>query len=200
MNDAFEDDATWDDDDEDGLWDDYCLTLVRGISAEEFLRRIGARPGPRVTGVSALREETRQDSHTRMGIGVTEVDGWALGFETCGIIGISEKYNVPLSAGTRLVADFQNVNAVTRFVWREDGDLRLDFDPGDPGVRRGSDPDGLLDVLTAAGFSCEDTTDEDDDEDDGDADLNAVIEHLTGIRVTDRLIARATYLTGTVGP
>ncbi|GAB2827015.1 hypothetical protein GCM10022221_26470 [Actinocorallia aurea] len=199
MNDAFDDDA-WDYGDDAALWDDYCLTLVRGISAEEFLRRIGARVGPEVTGLEELREETSE--RPGMGIGVTEVAGWAVGFETCGLIGVSAEYNVPLSAGTRLVADFRNVNAVARFVWREDGDLRLEFDPADPVARHGSDPDALRDVMTAAGFALDGTAADPDDiwgDEDRETDLDAVIEHLTGLRITSQHLRRATYLTGSVG-
>jgi hypothetical protein len=60
-------------------------------------------------------------------IGATSVDDWVLAVEPNGFLGVTEQIIVPLSAGTRLVSHFRNVNAVDRFYWVEDGDVRVQF-------------------------------------------------------------------------
>ncbi|MEO3783392.1 DUF6461 domain-containing protein [Actinocorallia sp. B10E7] len=192
-------DYAWaEDEDYNEIPQEYCLTLVQGLSPWEFLHRIGAEAGPAVTGIRALAERTWPREDSGMCIGVSEINGWALGVEINGFLGVREEINVPLSAGTRLVSHFRNVNAVSDFVWREDGDLRLGFDPLFAGTRYGSAPDALLEVMAAIGFTI---TDRDEDAEDFGAVIDgayALAEHLTGIRITPGFLTTATYQCGIV--
>ncbi|GAB3660074.1 hypothetical protein GCM10027589_21580 [Actinocorallia lasiicapitis] len=191
-------DYGWVDDDDGDFPAEYCLTLVRGMSGAEFLRTIGARPGPTVTGLETLSEELWPENDRDMPIAVTELAGWAIGLEINGFLGVSEKVYVPLSAGTRFVSHFCNVNAVSKFVWVEDGELRLGFDPLFADSRYGTTPDALTDVMTAIGFV---TTEREDDADDFGAVIDgafALTEHLTGVRITEDFLSNATYECGVV--
>jgi hypothetical protein len=60
----------------------YCLTLVKGLTPQEVLRRLNARDFTTLGGVAALLKPayTAWDTHggADLFVGVTPVDGWAL--------------------------------------------------------------------------------------------------------------------------
>ncbi|MEU1723082.1 DUF6461 domain-containing protein [Nonomuraea sp. NPDC005692] len=60
--------------------------------------------------------------------GAVAVDGWCLVVEPNGGMGITRGIMERLSAGTRLVSHYRNVNAVSYFFWVEDGEIRLSFE------------------------------------------------------------------------
>ncbi|GAA3205782.1 hypothetical protein GCM10010468_20960 [Actinocorallia longicatena] len=107
---------------------EYCLTLVRGLSAPEFLQRVGAEPGPTVTGMDALTDELWTAGETES-LGVAGLEGRTLDSEVNGYLGVSEEISRPQSAGTRLVSHYWDLNADARLIWNENGDLHLSFDP-----------------------------------------------------------------------
>jgi hypothetical protein len=187
------------------IFEAYCLTLARGVASAEFLARLGARPEAPRTGIGALYEpsydvwadnERRATHHDfNLFIGVTSVPGdggdWALGVEINGFLGVTPEAIVPLSAGTRIVSHSRN-NAVHRFYWAEDGDIRLHFEPLFPDYREGSTPDALVDVMQEVGFDLRE-----------DAELDypaeaafALAERLTGVRVTMGLLDESNYECG----
>ena len=181
-----------------GLMEAYCLTLVKGLTPEGLLDRLGARVECRVTGAEELVEPAYQawEEHDgdRLFVGVTAVGGWALAIEPNGYLGTLSEVIIPLSQGTRLISHFRNINAVDHFFWLEDGNRRLHFEPLFPTVRNGSDPDGLVEVMRQVGFDLS--------EDGARYELHteatfALAEHLTGIRLTPELLQSATYLCGT---
>lgn len=183
----------------------YCLTLARGLTPPDFLTRIGAveQAAPR-RGLGPLAEASFDlwDSHQgeQLLIGVIPVcDGWSLGLEINGHLGVTPDVIGPLSAGTRVVSHYRN-NAVDRFYYVEDTDVRLYFEPLFPADRDGSEPDALLAELSQAGF---DLREPDDDYELGDDDLPAasafaLAETLTGVRVTAELLESSSYLWGVV--
>jgi hypothetical protein len=175
----------------------YCVTLVRGLAPAALVERLGATYAGRViTGVDELcawaYEVWDEEDGDRLPVGVAAVGGWTLMVEANGYAGVTEKLIGPASAGTTLVSHFVNVNAVDHFQWYEDGDLRLTFEPLFPFSRSGSDPDGLVDAMRAAGF---DLSDGDDREyrQAGEAAF-ALAEHITGVRLTPESLAAAEYI------
>lgn len=185
-----------------GLAESYCLTLARGLTPTEFLTRIGAQPEQVRTGVEVLFEPSMdlwgQSDGDRLLMGVTtaqSADGeWALGVEFNGFLGVTEELIVPLSAGTRLVSHYRNVEALGHFYWLEAEDIRLDFEPLFASDRAGSTPDALVDVMCEVGF---DLSDDGGNMQPTEAAF-ALAEYLTGVRVTPELLEQATYTCGVV--
>lgn len=181
----------------------YCLTLIHDLEPQDVLGRIGAlaEPAPR-RGLGALAEasaemwERHEDSSLL--IGVTAIPGgWSLGLEINGYIGVTPEIIVPLSAGTRTVSHYQN-NAVDRFYYAEDGDIRLYFEPLFPAERDGSQPDAFIDAMAQAGFELREDKDVEYDTEDylPTAASFALAEILTGVRVTAELLEDSNYLWG----
>ncbi|MFD0852608.1 DUF6461 domain-containing protein, partial [Actinomadura adrarensis] len=125
-------------------------------------------------------------------VAVTEAGGdWALAVEANGYLGVTEDAIVPLSAGTRLVSHFCNVNALDRFCWVEDGEIRTTFEPLFPSHREGTAPDELLKPMRAAGFNLEGSNAEN-----APFSAFALAEHLTGVRVTAKLLRESHFQCG----
>ncbi len=177
--------------------------MVEGLTPAEVLQRLGARSHIEVTGASELVEPAFRtwDAHhrDRQFIGATAISGWVLGIEPNGYRGVTESVAIPLSAGTRLVSHFCNINSVDDFYWIENGDIRLRFEPLFPIYRTGSDPDGLVEVMRQVGFDMQEDTDRS-------FELTteaafALAEHITGVRLTPEFLDSATFLCGTTaGP
>ncbi|RMI47197.1 hypothetical protein EBO15_03145 [Actinomadura harenae] len=182
----------------------YCLTLVRGIAPGEFMRRLGARVLRDAAPLDEWFVETSFDywdtpHHGDVQfIGATTVPGdggdWTLAFEVNGYLGVVPELMVPVSMGTRLVTHrYNNGNGHGDFMWIEDGDLRLDFEPLFAFQRSGSAPDGLLDEMREIGFDLDPETDEIGPSTSG---AFALAERLTGVRVTEALVEGASFLCG----
>lgn len=133
-------------------------------------------------------------SGSRSLIGVAAVPGgvWTLGIEPSGFLGVTEETAVPLSAGTTLVSHYRNFNAGGSFLWIEDGDVRLRFDPLDLSWREGSSPDSLVTVMRQVGFEL----DEDKETEHPEEASFALAEYLTGVRVTAALLDDSVYQCG----
>jgi hypothetical protein len=175
----------------------YCLTLVEGLGAAEALERIDAKQVGRAAGLEEFVDSSQYEFDTlTFSIGATEVGDWTMLVEKNGYLGVTEKVIEPLSTGTQVVSHFCNVNALDRFCWMVDGDLRLYFEPLFPDVRSGSDPDGQIDAMLAAGFDLSDSDDENHDYILHTAATFALAERLTGVRVTAELLETADYLCG----
>jgi hypothetical protein len=188
-------DYTWLEERHPDLMEAYCVTLVRGLTAEGLLRELSAEPAGRLTGVAALGEpsyEVQAPSLTY--VGATTVGDWALMIEYNGYLGIRDAAMVPLSRGRTVVSHFRNVNAVDHFKWYEDGTLRLHFEPLFACHRDGSHPDELLTEMRESGFDLS----EDDDRDTGrhTEAAFALAHRLTGIRLTPELFESAEFRCG----
>lgn len=195
-------DYLWFEDHPAGMSEAYCMTLARGLTPAEFLARIGSRPDSLPRTIDDLFEASMdlwaEYPDGGMLIGVTTAAGdsgdWALGVEINGFLGVTPEVIVPLSAGTRVVSHFRNINAAHEFYWVEDGDIRLNFDPLSSGYRKGSTPDAVIDLMREAGFDLlgDDTT---GTEHPSEAAL-ALAERLTGVHLTLGFLERATYTCG----
>jgi len=182
-------DYAWVADDSTGLIEAYCLTLARGLEPAQFLARLGARPDIARSGLSQLFEPSwrlwRERSGDELLISVAAVPGdggdWALAVEINGFL-VSHLW--------------MEVNFANDFLWVEDGQVGLEFQPLSPAQRWGTTPDALLPDMTEAGF---DLSDEDEDGDDKPiAATFALAERLTGVRVTPDLLENARYACGIV--
>lgn len=113
-------DYRWFEERPEGLAEAYCLTLVRGLTAAEFLARLSAWPERPRVGVAALFEPSMMlwNEYPDGGllIGVTTVSSagidWTIGVEVNGFLGVTEDLIVPLSAGTRLVSHSRNIRGI----------------------------------------------------------------------------------------
>jgi hypothetical protein len=103
---------------DDGLFSAYCLTLVRGVTPQEFMDRLGARM---MFDALEFGEEFIDLSFQYWGephhgnvqfIGATTVAGdggdWTLAVEVNGHLGVTPPVVAPVSAGTRLVSHRYN--------------------------------------------------------------------------------------------
>ncbi|MFI8305114.1 DUF6461 domain-containing protein [Streptomyces sp. NPDC085927] len=107
------------------LLEGYTLTLVRGLSPQEFLDRIDADPTGEVTGFEAFvtRDLEFQDSQTDWGdfmfVGATRVRGkdtdWVLALEINGGIEIRANGMQNATRRTRGVSHFCSPHAMTLF-------------------------------------------------------------------------------------
>ncbi|WP_433327779.1 DUF6461 domain-containing protein [Spirillospora sp. CA-294931] len=190
----------------EGLFSAYCLTLVRGVTPREFLARLGAQITfdalPLDQDFFDRSFECWDEPHHGdvQFIGATTVPGadgdWTLGLEVNGHLGVTPEVAISASAGTRLVSHrYNGGNGVGSFLWVEDGDPRLSFEPLFAYQRDGSSPDALLEDMERIGFVLDE-----DREDIGPTTTAAfaLAERLTGVRVTEAMISDATFLCGTV--
>ncbi len=141
-------------------------------------------------------------------VAVTPVERGALMIEPGGILGVTPAVALPLSEGHELVSHFRNVNAHGRFRWVRDGELRVEFDPMFPNVRRaGSTPDDLVDEMAAVGFDVAPSHAGAAETDSRFADLSepwvgpvagsfALAERLTRVAVSRELLDEATFFCG----
>ncbi|MGW7367008.1 DUF6461 domain-containing protein [Streptomyces sp. NPDC054841] len=184
------------------LMEAYCLTLVRGLTPEALLTRLGATDrGARITGTSSLVAAAYDawDDGDSQFVGVVEAGGWVLMVEPNGYVGTLEEVLSPLSQGTELVSHFTNVNAADYVNWFVDGELRLHFEPLFAYARYGADPDGSVEDMREAGLDLRDPKEiGDDDLALTTAATFAFAERLTGVRITPELLDAAEFRCGSV--
>ncbi|GAA5767020.1 hypothetical protein Aros01_03521 [Streptosporangium roseum] len=199
------------------MWEAYCFTLVEGLRPEDVVARLDARTEEVVTQVGDWMDNVPSrmnfddlNSAASCGpgpygtwgdhfFGAVAVEGWCLVVEPNGFMGVTREIIKPLSAGTRLVSHFRNVNAVKRFCCVEDGEIRLTFEPPFASDRYGSDPDGAVDAMRRAGFDLEDNDGPEklvatDDVAARTGAVFALAENLTGVKLTAQLLVESTYL------
>ncbi|MEV8033309.1 DUF6461 domain-containing protein [Streptomyces sp. NPDC086182] len=185
-----------------GLEVGYTLTLVRGVSPSELFRIVGAEPRGVCQGLSGFiaAEQEFLDGYEEWpeaflaGAFTAQGEGgdWTLALEFGGDLGTRPMET--LSAGTRAVSHSSNGGKPMHFFhWYEDGELRTTFEW--PSNRTGSTPDELNGLMTEVGLNP--SGDEDPDVDRKAAVL-ALAERLTGVRVTEELLAEAEYQMGEV--
>ncbi|MBD0837912.1 MULTISPECIES: DUF6461 domain-containing protein [unclassified Streptomyces] len=190
-------DYTWLGTEYEDLMEAYCVTYVRGLTAEELLQELNAEPAGWLTGVDTLCEPAYELSdHDRLFVGAATLGDWTLMVEPNGYLGTLDEIMLPLSRGRRVVSHFRNVNAVDHFNWWEDGTLRLHFEPLFAYARDGSHPDGLLAEMKESGFDLSDAEDRAEDFDLIDEAAFALAHRITGIRVTPALFASAEFVCG----
>lgn len=133
----------------------YCLTLIQNMAPATVLDGLGAARR-RVMSLDELQDASG-DMWTISGgdhlvVGVTSLASWTLMFEDDGYVGITTDLILPLSPRRTIVSHYRNVNALSRFVWIDDGEIATSFETLFPRVRSGSRADLLDDDLRQAGF------------------------------------------------
>jgi hypothetical protein len=129
--------------------------------------------------------------------GVAHVGDWALLVEDGGTFGATDAEAQSLSRGTTLVSHYRGAGGRGRVLVLDDGSYRLDFDPATATKLSGRDVETLAPVVSAAGFGaargmrwrsqneyrayCV-------------AAAFAFAERVTGVAITEELLARLTYL------
>lgn len=192
-------DYAWFEDDFPDIAEAYCFTLVRGLSPAELMSRLEGRQEAPLQGIATVVEAAFAQYDLKKGdrqlVAMTTVGTWTLLIEPNGYLGVTEEQALPASAGTSWISHFTNINAVSSFLWAEDGVLRLCFDPMFPEDRWGAEPDELLDVMRRIGFHL--------DAEEQEPDLSpqaafALAEHLTGVAVTPALLRDTTFTCATI--
>ncbi|WP_327047111.1 DUF6461 domain-containing protein [Microbispora sp. NBC_01189] len=199
------------------LWEAYCLTLVESLRPEDVVTRLGARAEDVVARFGDWMDNVPSDmsfddlnsaaysgpgpygTWTGHFFGTASVEDWCLIVEPNGFMGSLSEIIKPLSAGTRLVSHFSNVNAVKRFYWAEDGEIQLGFEPPFAADRYGSDPDGAVEAMRRAGLDLECGVRSGriffpEDAATRTGAVFALAENLTGIKLTAQLLEESTYL------
>lgn len=179
----------------------YTLTLVRGVAPEALLRTAGAEPRGVCAGIGELIEQHQElldesdDWPESFLAGAFTVEGeggdWTLALEFGGDLGMRPRFMEALSAGTRAVSHSSNGGKPMDFFhWYENGELRTTFEW--PAARTGSTPDDLNAVMRDVGL---DPSGDQEPDVDHKAAVLALSERLTGVRVTEELLAEAEYRT-----
>lgn len=182
----------------------YTLTLVRGVSPEELLRVVEAEPRGVCEGLDELIEEhvevmdAYEDWPESFLVGAFPVRGeggdWTLALEFGGDVGTRPRFMEALSAGTRAVSHSSNGGKPMHFFhWYENGELRTTFECAS--ARTGSTPDDLSAEMSEVGL---DPAGDPAPDIDTKAAVFALAERLTGVRVTEELLAEAEYRMGEV--
>ncbi|MCX4804266.1 DUF6461 domain-containing protein [Streptomyces sp. NBC_01214] len=177
----------------------YSLTLVRGVSPSELFRIVGAEPQGVCEGLNELIHEQQEflDEYDEWPdaflAGAFTVQGeggdWTLVLEFGGGLDMRADIMEAISAGTRAVSHSSNGGKPMDFFhWYEQGELRTTFEW--PADRTGSTPNALNPLMLAVGLH---PSGEEDPDVDRKAAVLALTERLTGVRVTQELLAEAEY-------
>ncbi|MEV4015271.1 DUF6461 domain-containing protein [Nonomuraea angiospora] len=164
----------------------YCFTYVRGLAPEQLVVRLGGQPEDFTPmTLEELIETRHRNSHDSAFLGATTIGDWVFIVEPNGGLGADEKIIAALSAGTRLVSHFRDVEGVESFCWGEDGKIRFCFIAGEGYSDEVAETMQRIDADHRHLYPS-----------DGPAFLLA--EHLTGITLTPELLEGFTYLCGVV--
>jgi len=181
------------------LTEGFCFTWVQTLSPEEVLSRLGARD----LGVSRWRAGWFDLPGERRGevvVAVTRVGGWTLMVEDNGLIGVDDDVVRKLSQGTRLIANYRNVEYDGEFTLAEGGVVQVSFDPQDPTDRSGADPDRLLADMKAVGLDLSGVGRDPADPSYVDVPYTeaafALTQRVTGLPLTAEVLHSATYRVG----
>lgn len=184
----------------DELTEGFCFTWVRALSPEAVLSRLGARDlgvsGWRADGWLDLPGQRRDEAV----VAVTRVGDWTLMVEDNGVIGVDDGVVRKLSKGTRLIADYRNVEYDGTFTLADNGVVQVTFDPRDPTDRSGATPDRLLADMKASGLDLSGAGLDPTDPAYVDVPYTeaafALTQRLTGLPLTADLLHSSTYRVG----
>lgn len=181
------------------MFEAYCLTIVTDIAIDDFLALV-----PSVRVVDECGIETLDDrgmaypDEAEGGAGLLQVNSSVVMFEPNGWRGVTAELMTPVSLGRTVVSDYLGGHGVSTFQWYVDGVLRTEFEPLMPYGRDGSTPDDLVPLMRAIGGFALDVDEFDDDKSWLELPYQpatlALMEALTGVRVTLELLRESTYL------
>jgi hypothetical protein len=180
------------------LAEGFCFTWVRGLTPQQVIELTGGTELERVAWDQLVGSgDGQQAGADRYFYGVAHVGDWSLLVEDSGNFGTTDSRVRPLSKGTTLVSHYRARDGHGRVLVLEDEDVRLDFDPIEPGKITGRGADSLAPVIDAAGFTYAQELRS------GDQTAYraycmeaafALTERLTGIGMTEDLVENSTYL------
>jgi hypothetical protein len=165
----------------------FCLALIENRSPAEALRLLVRNPQTDLLAAPQAREWAElheTDLRYATTVEAAKIESWAVVVELSGYEGTLEEVIRRISAGSRAVVIFSNVNALMLFQWAVDGEIIRQFDPllytsrhqwVGPPLAHEADLSFGSPHAPAAAFACS--------------------ERLTGIRLTqDRLDERSRWL------
>ncbi len=133
-----------------------CITLVQSGDVAAAARGFGGDPGSaRRLTLEDARAEFMDEDADHPWIGVRIVGPYVLAVEVDGWQGSRPEVLERISAGTRAVSTYWNVNGTTRFSCAAAGRVLTSFDPLFPDRRHGDDPDGLESVRAGLPWDAE---------------------------------------------
>lgn len=131
----------------------FCLTWVANLTTHDVIKRLGAQELQRVSWEQMVGSGDGQRAGAQSYFpGIATVGTWALILEDNDDLGVTDPLVRPLSAGTNLVAYHRDGDGNDRFLVLSDQQVRLDFNPDEPGTRTGEAVDELAGMIDAAGF------------------------------------------------
>ncbi|MFC5748514.1 DUF6461 domain-containing protein [Actinomadura rugatobispora] len=144
----------------------FCVSLFRGLSPVEVLRRFGPEDATsRAMSMRELWDLVAEFTHlTRAGngggyVGALQADGWSVAVEPLGWYASLTEFGAKLSRGCEMVAVSRHDYAEDHFVHAIDGELLTGFIPNKSTRRWGRAPDALNEALNKFGFPTEDLDD-----------------------------------------
>ncbi|BCY08336.1 hypothetical protein L3i22_034240 [Actinoplanes sp. L3-i22] len=124
-------------------------------------------------------------------LAITDTGHWSLMVEYNGVTAIDDDLLRRLSAGTRLVANYRNVEDDGRFVLADDGVIVADFEPAVPEPMSGSAPDRIRAEMAGLGWA-------DSSRRDYNEAALVLTERLTGVPLTEELLSGSSFLAATI--
>lgn len=165
----------------------FCFTLVRGLDEPELLARFGGERGRPRTMTLGEAAELSMSFHAGYPqfVLATRRGGWRVAVEANGWEGSRPEVLRAVSAGTRAVSVYQNVNALGYVSLAENGGLLVQFEPLFPERRSGARPDLLVAQMRAVGLDPDQASPLI-----GGADLAALAlaERVTGVRLDPEVL------------
>lgn len=114
--------------------------------------------------------------------------------ERDGRLGVTQEHLRELSKESRALSTRRDGDYKGRFLLAQDGTVTVDFDPWEPTIRRGDDPDALVHAMANAGFTIPSDPDEDYQDSRGTEAAFALIESVTGITMIRDQLQSTSYV------
>ena len=163
----------------------FCLTWLRAVPPREFADRMSAHV------LGAYRWDSLPDPGDNALVAITDTGQWSVMVEYNGVTAIEDRLITRLSRGSRLVANYRNVEFAGRFVLVDNGVIVADFDPATPDSMSGSDPHRIRAAMAGLGL-------EDKSRRDYTQAALVLTERLTGVPLTSGHLHQATFLAATI--
>jgi hypothetical protein len=177
--------------DEIAIAENYCITLLKGVTTEEVVRRIGGTIEREFPSLQELWDMEAEIATSPV-VAITSIGDWVFMAESSSLVGGSTSTAIPLSTRAVLVSHMQSVDLDTGFLYIVDGDVRLSFSPMYPTVREGSRSDQFIDAMRSVGFGLGEESATSGSSDHSGAAF-ALAEIITGVHLTGETLDSSTY-------
>ena len=158
-----------------GLGQNFCVSMLRGVTPDEALRRLGAREPVDRKSRAGLDKDA---------VAATEAGEWTLMLEQNSSLGTTDPAIRLLSAGGEMVSFHCGENS-EQFVFAVDGEALVRMSLDEPHDTTGADPYLLYGAIQELGF------DSTDGHDRGRALV--LMERITGVRISPEMLETATF-------